>query len=76
MTLSRYGKRRVCFVGVIVKGCYCDRTVNSALAGGYSIRSLQCYSGRRILAIARHFESSEVLGVVFSYVSLMFRLVQ
>jgi hypothetical protein len=76
MVFSPCGKRRVCFIGVTAKGCNCNLVVTSALTGGHESRWLRNHGGRRILAIARHFESSEVLGVVFGYVSLVFRLVQ
>ena len=76
MTLSRCGKRRVCFLGVTAKGCHCNLVGISALASGHGYWWLRDHDGRRILAIARHSESSEVLEVFFGYVSLVFRLVQ
>jgi hypothetical protein len=70
MILSPCGERRVCFIGVTAKGCHCDLVVTSALAGGQACRWLRDHGGLRVLAIARHPESSKVLGVVFGYVSL------
>jgi hypothetical protein len=68
MILSRCGKRRVCFIGVTAKGCHCDFVVTSALVGGQACRWLRDHGGPRVLAIARHPESSKVLGVVFGFV--------
>jgi hypothetical protein len=70
MVLSRCGKRRVCFLGVTAKGCHCNLVGISALAGGHECWWLRDHSGRRVLAVARHFESAKVARVVFGYVSL------
>ena len=70
MVLSRCGKRRVCFLGVTAKRCHCNLVGTSALAGGREYCWLQDHGRRRVLAVARHFGSLKVLGVIFSYVSL------
>ena len=69
MILSPCGKRRVCFIGVTAKGCHCNLVGISALAGGHECRWLRDHGGWRVLAVARHPESSKVLRVVFGYVS-------
>jgi hypothetical protein len=69
MILSPCGKRRVCFIGVAAKGCHCNLVVTSAFIRGHDCRWLRDSCGWRVLAVARHLESSKVLRVVFGYVS-------
>jgi hypothetical protein len=69
MILSLCGKRRVCFISVTAKGCHCNLVGTSALAGGHECQWLRDHGERRVLAVARHPESSKVLRVVFGHVS-------